>query len=418
MAQKLPLACVGDMTTTGGIVLEGANQSVRCDGKLVAQVGGKATCLKCKKGWGLICRTKMHNITVEYKPAALAEYVIDCACPIGTNRIIVPEGRFSFVGCDDGMISMNITESQSISFDGQPLTPKQVMDTMFTPTAASQTTAATNTAARAATTNTTSQAASMAEMTRQFNEPQNQEDLQRDLKAYLEQKHTQVCILSGDDTAKCILNIWNQKAQDGERFGPRLLSLLDDIRQYVEIGTGMMATSKLALALGGLGITTQEFIDADGKGRIIISSLWNDKKKFYAVVNGLNVKKNHPYLITNPTIKQLGVLSKDTIKGFKSGAIITMVVSGVINTEKLVFDSDYHLVDWFGHVGSDLFKAMTVLTVTTLAVKLAVIFELSMPILVGYLLWITVDFIISDQWKDMKVDQKLINILEENISVE
>lgn len=401
MSEKLPLACVGDKTTTGGVVLEGANQSVRCDGKLVAQVGGKATCSSCKKGWGIICRTKIHNIIVEYKPAALAKYIIDCDCPTGTNRIVVPEGRFSFAGYDDGMIGMDITQSQSISLGGVSLTSQQVMDTMVTSSAVAQTTTA----------SAATQSASIAEMTRQFNEV-TQDDLREDLKTYLEEKHTQVCILSVEDAAKCALNIWAQKQADGETIGTHSLKLLDEIKQHVDAGVAIIAASKLSLALGGLGITVKQFIDSANNERIIISSLWNDKKMHYAVVNGLNVKKNHPYLVTNPTVKQLGLLAQDTIKEFKKGAVLSFVISATVNTNELIFNDDYHLVDWCGDIGEDLFKAMTVLAIGTLAVSLAVTLGITYPVWLATILWVGLDYSVGKFYDGLNVSDSIVEVIK------
>ncbi len=57
------------------------------------------------------------------------------------------------------------------------------------------------------------------------------------------------------------------------------------------MGIGIITAAKISKALGGFGITVKQYIDAQGIERVIISSLWNDPKKYYAVVNGLNIKK-------------------------------------------------------------------------------------------------------------------------------
>lgn len=132
----------------------------------------------------------------------------------------------------------------------------------------------------------------------------------------------------------------------------------------------------------------------------------------YAVVNGLNIKKNHPYPISNPTVKQLGVLAKDTVNGFKKGAVLSMIISAGINTNELVFNDDYHLVDWFGHVGSDFFKAMTVLSTSAYVVSLTVGLGIALPILAGVVLWVGVDWAINEIWGSFKIEDAIVEGLK------
>ena len=247
----------------------------------------------------------------------------------------------------------------------------------------------------------------------ELTEPEWNKDLQDNLKEYLEGRHKQVCILSVDDAAKCALNIWHQKNEDGETIGSETLKLLDDIHSKIDMGVGLIAAAKISKALGNFGITVKQYTDAKGIERVIISSLWNDPKNFYAVVNGLNIKKNYPYRITNPTIKQLGVLAEDTVNGFKKGAVLSLIVSATINTNELVFNDDYHLVDWCGSMGSDLFKLLVEGAVVSGIVYLTIAFGVAMPILVGAMIWVGVDIIVSNYWDKNKVEDHIINSLKE-----
>lgn len=235
------------------------------------------------------------------------------------------------------------------------------------------------------------------------------DNLQSDLRTYLEKRHVQTCILSLEDAAKCALNLWAKKNEDGETVGGETLELLKEIHSNVDLGIGMVASWKLSKALGGLGVTVKQYVDSKGVERVIISSLWNDSKMHYAVVNGLNIRKNHPYRITNPTIKQLGVLAEDSVNGFKKGAVLSLIISAVINTNDLVFDDDYHLVDWFGHMGSDLFKAMVVLGVSALLAAALVMVGATVPIVVGVLLWIGVDQGVGMLWDIFKVEDNIVD---------
>ena len=76
------------------------------------------------------------------------------------------------------------------------------------------------------------------------------EDLKEDLKAYLDKRHTQVCIFTIDDAAKCAINIWQQKKSDGETIGTETLKLLEEIHSKVDIGVGLVAATKVTKALG------------------------------------------------------------------------------------------------------------------------------------------------------------------------
>jgi len=260
--------------------------------------------------------------------------------------------------------------------------------------------------------NSSSSSTSAGQSAYDFTEQEWNKNLKEDLKKYLEERHVQTCILTVDDAARCALNLWKQKNEEGETVGTETLKLLEDIHSKVDIGVGLVAAAKVSKALGSLGVTVKQYVDTKGKERIIISSLWNDGKMHYAVVNGLNIKKNHPYLISNPTIKQLGTLAQDTVKGFRQGAVITLIVSAAINTNELVFNDDYHLVDWFGNVGSDLFKAMAVLVSSTYLLSLTVALGITMPILAGVLLWVGVDWVIGELWESFKVEDQIVNGLK------
>ncbi|MDF4652532.1 hypothetical protein P3502_25165, partial [Vibrio parahaemolyticus] len=244
-------------------------------------------------------------------------------------------------------------------------------------------------------------------------EPEWNKDLQDDLKEYLEGRHTQVCIFSVDDAAKCEMNIWHQKNEEGETIGSETLKLLDDIHSKIDMGIGIITAAKISKALGGFGITVKQYIDAQGIERVIISSLWNDPKKYYAVVNGLNIKKNYPYRITNPTIKQLGVLAEDTLNGFKKGAVLSLIISATINTNELMFNDDYHLVDWCGSMGSDLFKLLATGAVVGGIICLTVALGVAIPMVVGAMVWVGVDVIISNIWDENKIEENIINGLKE-----
>lgn len=50
---SLKIATIGDPTTTGGAIIDGAS-TVFAEGRLVALIGSQATCPACQKGIGPI----------------------------------------------------------------------------------------------------------------------------------------------------------------------------------------------------------------------------------------------------------------------------------------------------------------------------------------------------------------------------
>lgn len=111
---KLNIACVGDKTSTGGVIIEGAT-TVFIDGVNVALIGNNATCPCCKKGIGVIRKTSIHKINVDNQTAALANDVIECGCPLGAHKILPVPGRFEFIGDKSGLVTMPIAAGQAVS---------------------------------------------------------------------------------------------------------------------------------------------------------------------------------------------------------------------------------------------------------------------------------------------------------------
>jgi uncharacterized Zn-binding protein involved in type VI secretion len=83
---KTKVITVGDKTTTGGTVENGA-LTVFCRSRLVALIGSESFCPQCKT-LGVIRKTKPFNVFAENKQVCLENDVVECGCPIGTNRLI------------------------------------------------------------------------------------------------------------------------------------------------------------------------------------------------------------------------------------------------------------------------------------------------------------------------------------------
>ena len=386
---------VGTPTNTGGKVLTGS-AGIKINGKDVAVVGDTATCTcgaKNCRGQGPIKQGGGRKIMLAGKSIAMKGDPVDTGCG---NCFLLSSGDQVSLGTQTSS-GINIGSGVNI---GNGVNINMGSGVSFGGNASSVAGAQSNPSALA------------AQEAYDFTKKEWNEDLKKGLKEYLEGRHTQVCILTVDDAAKCALNLWDEKSKKGETLGKEVLDTLEDIHSKVDMGIGLVAAAKVSLALGGLGVTVKQFVDSKGVERIIISSLWNDSKMHYAVVNGLNIKKNHPYLISNPTIKQLGVLAENTIDGFKKGAVLSLIISAAINTDELIFNDDYHLVDWCGSMGSDLFKAMSVFALSSLAVSLSVAMGISVPILAGVLLWMGIEQLVDSIWDEFKVEDTIVTGLK------
>ncbi|MCG9781271.1 PAAR domain-containing protein [Vibrio brasiliensis] len=383
----------GDRTTTGGVVTSGVG-NVALLGEGVTQTKMIATCPKCDKGYGEIIPLETIAVYVDNVQAALHHDIVGCDCPFGSNTLIASAGAMKFHQ-SNGQVHGFKPHANPQEMEDADQSIASSIDGHYS-NAGSQQTA--------------------GQQAYDFAEKQWNNNLKNDLREYLEGRHKQVCILTVEDAARCALNLWHRKNDEGETLGKSVLDTLKEIHSKIDLGIGLIASYKVSKALGGLGVTVKQFVDSKGVERVIISSLWNDSKVYYAVVNGLNIKKNHPYRITNPTIKQLGVLAEDTVNGFKKGAVLSLIISATINTNELVFNDDYHLVDWCGAMGSDLFKAMTSLSVSILAISVAALLGLSVPIVIGFVIYAVIDVGIGFLWGRFEVEDEMISLMKSKLN--
>ncbi|MFC7421400.1 PAAR domain-containing protein [Iodobacter arcticus] len=85
-----PIACIGDLTTTGGCIISGESRHL-IYGKAAARVGDKATCPACGKPGTIVGGEP--SVIVFGKPLALEGHIIACGCPSGSNRILPRQGK-------------------------------------------------------------------------------------------------------------------------------------------------------------------------------------------------------------------------------------------------------------------------------------------------------------------------------------
>ncbi|MUL11802.1 hypothetical protein GNP59_18235 [Aliivibrio fischeri] len=125
----------------------------------------------------------------------------------------------------------------------------------------------------------------------------------------------------------------------------------------------------------------------------------------------MNGKK---YPINSPKVQQVGLSPKARANGFKGAGVLTFVVSAAIATTDLVFKDDYHLVDWFGNVGSDMFKALLQFGAGEAA--LFIVLSFGGTIVFGLIAVAVVYGTIEWLWGDYKVNDEVVKGLESVIN--
>ncbi|MCC2525531.1 hypothetical protein [Vibrio coralliilyticus] len=236
--------------------------------------------------------------------------------------------------------------------------------------------------------------------------PEGEKDLTDKLKETLERNHTQVQIMTIWDAMVYTVNNWTAMTEDGKTFGADVLETINKIKGYLDNGTEILHAVFLSRALGSLGIVAKETKTKNGKAAIVISSMWNDNKMHYATVNGINIKKNHPYLMDNPKIQQLGLARKTKIRGAIRAGALTLIISAALATEQLVNNDEYHMVDWYGSVGTELLKIGVTSVLTMLFVTS------SLPVVVGVAFAIGIAIAVDSVFDEFKVEDKITEELK------
>ncbi len=239
-----------------------------------------------------------------------------------------------------------------------------------------------------------------------FTAPEGEKDLTDKLRAALARNHVQVHIMSFWDCMIYIVNNWNQKDSEGKRLGETVLKDVNTIKGYLDKGLEVTNSIILVKTLGGLGIVAKETTTKNGYPAIVISSVWNDSKMHYATINGMNIKKNHPYRMDNPKIKQLGFAHQAKMAGAVKAGALTLIVSAALATEKLINDDAYNMVDWYGTMGTELIKIGVTSVLTILFVSS------SAPIIVGVAIAVGLAIAVDAVFQAFKVEESITQELK------
>lgn len=262
-------------------------------------------------------------------------------------------------------------------------------------------------AARAAPSPTAEQAEILAEGTKgAFWPPYNPitgEDLTAKLRDVLEANHKKAIILTLDDAFATLQDMWKEKGTDA-------LNAANSTKDLGDYGMTIYKSYELVKQFGDLGVRAEVF-KSNGKEFIAITTKNNSSKVLrHVLVNEVRLKVNgHKYRINNPKISQLGLSPQSRASGFKGGATVTFVISAAINTNELIFNDQFNLVDWFGNVGIDMFKALVQFGAGEAVLLLAG--TIGAPILVGTVLVVMTYVIIDLAFDKWEVSEKVVGAL-------
>jgi hypothetical protein len=239
--------------------------------------------------------------------------------------------------------------------------------------------------------------------------PVTGEDLSDQLQAVLEANHKKAIILSLADAAATLEDM--AREYSWEKNGTQALKAASTANDIGGYGAAIYKAYDLAKQFGDYGVKAEVFT-SKGKEYIAITTKNNgDKILRHALVNGVRIKFNgHKYRLNNYKVVQLGLTPQSRMAGYKGGAAVTFVISAAINTNELVFNDDFYLVDWFGNVGTDMFKGMLAIGAGE-AVLLALGLGGGAAILLGALAVVIASYAIDRIFEEWHVSEKIVSEL-------
>lgn len=386
---------VGSKTSTGGEVIEG-NSSVIFDGFIASSLGQMATCKVCQQGMGPIVGVGQRDLWLPAGLAARAGDYVACGCPPGAN-VLLPAGTIQIGAYGGGSVAPAIA-MRSAAFT----TPAESVP-----------------AGNSAVSNAELAEALKGAMWPPYN-PMTGEDLTDKLRAALEANHKKAIILTLADAAATLQDMAEELGEkvanfSWEKDGTKTLEAASTANDWGGYGAAIYKAYDLAKQFGDYGVKAEVFT-SKGKEYIAITTKNNSGKVLrHVLVNGVRVKLNgHKYRANNYKVVQLGLGPVSRMAQYKGAAVVTFIISATINTNELIFNDDYHLVDWFGNVGTDMFKGMIAIGVGEAAL-LALGLTGGAAIVGGVLAIVAVSVIIELVFEEWKVSDKVVSGLKNAI---
>ncbi|NNN48685.1 hypothetical protein [Vibrio sp. 2-2(8)] len=231
--------------------------------------------------------------------------------------------------------------------------------------------------------------------------------LQCSLEEEMAKNHQHVLITDLEDAHKVLHNLWLESGRDVAA----LAASINTAKSWFNHTDPMFNARSIAKQFGDMGIKA-DLVESKGKTFVAFSGTdKNGKALKHAFVNGTRINMNgKKYPLNSFKSVQAGFSPKSRAANFKGAGVLTFVVSASIATSDLVFKDDYHLVDWFGHVGSDMFKALVQFGAGEAALFAAAFYGVS--IMSGAILVVFAYIAIEAVWSEYKIADKVVGGLE------
>lgn len=339
---------IGSKTTTGGEVISGAS-GLKINGVMVALVGDIATC-KCGskscKGQGKIVATSPRNANVGGAPMARVGDFVDTGCGscylvASQHQVSLATNTASSLNIGSGVNMGNGVNINGVSFGGGGANAATFQSSATSVTQAqTMTTQATSTSSLGS---AAMQGASVAEMTRQFNAPQDEADLQEiALQVDFETPIISFALMSLAECAEFYQNLYDD-------IGGK--ETISNTKDYIGTASGIRDSYKIAEGLGGLGVAAYTK-NIHGQDWVIIKNFRRHAQ---------TLMKGNKWLANNPQVVQAG-LGLNDLQGamryvtFNTGVEIAFSIG--INAADYILRDEATLTELGVNTAGDITKGM------------------------------------------------------------
>ena len=407
------LITLGTLTSTGGKIIT-ASSNMTINGKKVVKLGDIGTCPCGKKscrGQGKIYRKGVRKITIDGTELAKGGDPIDTGC--GTCFVSDPIDMVCVGDLNQGGIVIG-GNGAGVSFgDGVFM-----LDSDNSPLVQSS---------QARNVSSTSSLKSSV-VGSQVNAPYSSEPLlysqtqtvekvlsdslalECSLEEEMAKNMQHVLITDLEDAHKILHNVWLDSGKDVAA----LAASINTAKSWFNHTEPMFDAASIAKQFGDMNIKA-DLVESKGKIFVAFNGTdQNGKVLKHAFVNGTNINMDgKKYPLNSFKSMQAGFSPKSRAANFKGAGILTFVVSASIATSDLVFKDDYHLVDWFGNVGSDMFKALVQFGAGE-AILWGVV-AASGYVLVGAIAVAVTYGIIEWAWGEYNIANSIVEVLEDAV---
>ncbi len=234
--------------------------------------------------------------------------------------------------------------------------------------------------------------------------------LQCSLEDEMAKNHQHVLITDLEDAHKILHNVWLDSGKDVAA----LAASINTAKSWFNHTEPMFDAASIAKQFGDMNIKA-DLVESRGKIFVAFNGTdQNGKVLKHAFVNGSRINMSgKKYPLNSFKAMQTGFSPKSRVANFKGAGVLTFVVSASIATSDLEFKDDYHLVDWFGNVGSDMFKFMLQSAIGEAALFAAAV--LGQPIIIGAIAVTATYLLIEWAWSEYKISQTIVERLESAI---